>query len=115
VVPPAGKQVLLVESQTNWAQQVLEAEQVLPAMTHGVEQVPPLQTRPVPVQQSEVTVQDWLAAAHEEPPVEPPPVVVVPASPLLVPEHADVRPPAMRAAARAPRTFFELAFIGGDS
>jgi hypothetical protein len=105
------RQVLLVASHTRGEQQSDEVEQVLPAPTQGAVQAPPLQVRPV--QHSEDTVQ----AAATAPQLEPlePPLLELPASPLVLVEQADKRPPATVAAASIPRTFFELTFIGLDS
>lgn len=103
---------MLVESQTNGEQQVTAAEQLSPAAPHWAVQAPPVQLRPV--QHSEVTVQAAAAAPQVEPLLVPP-LELPPPSEFLLVEQADKRPPARTAAASAPKTFFELAFIGGDS
>jgi hypothetical protein len=111
LLPPV-RQVLLVASQTSGEQQVAAAEQLSPAAPHCAVQEPPVQVRPV--QHSEVTVQAEAAAPQAEPLLE---LLLELLPPSLLPplEQADKRPPAMKRAASAPRTFFELTFIGGDS
>jgi hypothetical protein len=104
------RQVLLVESQTSGEQQVAAAEQLSPAAPHCAVQEPPVQVRPV--QHSDVTVQTEAAAPQvEEPLLEL--LELLPPSAVGLLEQADKRPPATNAAASAPRTFFELTFIGG--